>query len=351
MFVGFNGQQRKFRDFTEWEAQDWVMLSALRPAGRGALELTVMISLEPFTLRKIGSPQVFQTGETFSGGPLIDYQHPHDLLMGAGGTYRGPVGPFTTVAGLDLVGSPTLGPTAFMHRASAAHNPQAPLSHHQLDSTHVTPGVVRAGIGARGVMVEGSWFQGREPDEHRTNVDLGALDSYAVRVGWTRGPWHAQASGAQLTLPERTTPYNAKRLTASLEYAGNPASRVHGVTAAFGQNREIHGNLEAYLLEAELAAWGPDVFYTRLESVAKDILDAGFHPRGVFHRHRQSQVGALTLGYVHDVGRGRAGAFGVGGDITVYAVPANLEDSYGQPLSFHAFLRYAFEAGGDAHVH
>ncbi len=29
----------------------------------------------------IGSPQAFRTGETFGNAPLIDYQHPHDLLM------------------------------------------------------------------------------------------------------------------------------------------------------------------------------------------------------------------------------------------------------------------------------
>ena len=97
-------------------------------------------------------------------------------------------------------------------------------------------------------------------------------------------------------------------------------------------------------------------FYTRVESVAKDILDNGFHPRGVFHRHRQSQVGALTAGYVRDVLSMHAGTFGVGADITGYAVPANLKDSYGSPLSFHVFLRYrapiaSSAPGAPVHLH
>ena len=109
--------------------------------------------------------------------------------------------------------------------------------------------------------------------------------------------------------------------------------------AGFGQNREIHGNLEAYLLEATLRPSASNTFYTRLESVAKDILDSGFHP-GAFHRHRQSQVGALTLGYIRDVLRMQAGTFGAGADLTAYSVPANLKESYGSPLSFHVFVRY-----------
>jgi hypothetical protein len=351
-FFGFNGQDRRFRNFSAWEAQNWAMGSGTRSLGAGALDLVGMISLEPFTLHKIGSPQVFQTGETYRGAPLIDYQHPHDLVMGAGGTYRRPVAAFTVTAGADLVGSPTLGPTAYMHRASAAHNPQAPLSHHYLDSTHITPGVVRAGIGTRGLTLEASTFHGREPDEERTDVDLGKLDSFAVRAGWTNGRWRAQASAAQLTLPEAVTPYDARRLTASVEYTGGAAARIRGLTAAFGQNREIHGNFEAYLFEAEVAAWGADVFYSRVESVAKDILDVGFHPRGFFHRHRQSQVDAFTLGYVHSLVRRDAGDFSVGGDVTGYAVPSNLQEAYGRPWSFHAFVRFAFDSSATApHIH
>jgi len=127
--------------------------------------------------------------------------------------------------------------------------------------------------------------------------------------------------------------------------------------AAFGQNREIHGNLEAYLFEATIRPTPMNGVYTRVESVAKDILDVGFHPRGgVFHRHRQSQVGAFTIGYIRDLLTMQAGTLGVGTDITAYAVPANLKESYGSPLSFHVFVRYrapltASPAGGHVHEH
>ena len=122
-------------------------------------------------------------------------------------------------------------------------------------------------------------------------------------------------------------------------------------SAAFGQNREVHGNLEAYLIEATRRV-GKNAFYMRAEHVAKDILDAGFHPLGVAHSHRQSPVNALTLGYVRDLTRRSWGTIGVGGDITGYTVPANLSESYGSPLSFHIFARYRGRAGTPStHVH
>jgi hypothetical protein len=314
-----------------------------------------MFSGEFFTLEDIGSPQVFQTGETYQRAPLIDYQHPHDLFMNLGADYTHRAGATTVLAGAYIVGPAPLGPPSFMHRPSAAENPQAPLAHHLLDSTHITAGVLSGGIEGAGVRVEGGWFQGREPDEDRTDLDLGALDSWSTRLSFARGPWSAQASGGRLKKPEATSPYDLTRLTASVSYEKGDADRSLAWMAAFGQNREFFGHFEAYLFEATLRRSPRNAFYTRVESVAKDILDAGFHPIGFAHRHRQSQVGALTLGYVRDViGGGKPsrfpGSLGLGADITGYYVPANLKESYGSPLSFHVFVRYRGKAG-NAHTH
>jgi hypothetical protein len=352
VFFGYNYQQREFRDFSEWESQNWFMLGAERRTRRDRARLQAMFSLEAFTLEDVGSPQVFQTGETFKNAPLIDYQHPHDLIMALGADYQVMAGRVRLAFGADLVGSPTLGPAPYMHRASASENPQAPLAHHYLDSTHITHGVLRTGVGLGRFMLEGSWFRGQEPDEDRLDLDLGPLDSGAVRISWLHGPWSAQLSGAYLTRPERVTPFDAKRVTASVARDAGVGSRGLSWMAAFGQNREAHGNFEAYLLEATWRPSAPNAFYTRFESVAKDILDAGFHPT-VFHRHRQSQVTAMTGGYVRDFIQNVRGSLGVGGDITAYGVPANLKESYGSPLSFHVFLRVrgATRPGGHAHVH
>jgi hypothetical protein len=188
VFAGYNYQQRRFADFAAVESQNWFMLDASRTAGAGRLTLTGMLSLEPLTVGRMvyagdggmervyatsqtgvrvpfgGSPQLFQTGESYQGAPLVNVQHPHDLVMALGATYRIARPHATYVFGADLVGSPTLGPTPFMHRESARDNPQVPLTHHDLDSTHITPGVLRAGVETGALAFEASIFRGEESE-------------------------------------------------------------------------------------------------------------------------------------------------------------------------------------------
>lgn len=57
-----------------------------------------------------------------------------------------------------------------MHRFSGMANPEAPISHHWLDSTHVTFGVATAGLVYKGLKLEGSVVTGREPDENRWDI-------------------------------------------------------------------------------------------------------------------------------------------------------------------------------------
>lgn len=344
-FGGYNYQHRKFTDFDESESQNWLMTSLNKTfASESHLDVIGMFSLEPFTLRKIGSPQVFQTGETFKGAPLIDYQHPHDLIMNLGATYAHPIGSTSVTIGAYAVGPAPLGPSVFMHRPSATYNPQAPLSHHYLDATHVTPGVVSIGVERSGFMIEAGAFHGQEPDEDRLDLDTAALDSYSARVSWAGGPWQFQISGADLKTPERKSPYDATRITASAAYFKGDEHRSIAWMSAFGQNREVFGKLEAYLFEATFRA-GKHSIYGRAENAAKDILDAGFHPIGVKHTHRQSVISAFTGGYVRDLVSRSIGTFAVGGDVTGYLVPANLDESYGSPVSFHVFIRYSGAAG------
>src|SRR5206468_4399702 len=70
VFFGYNYQHRKFTDFSAWESQNWFMVEGQGQVGPGLLTLPAMFSLEPFTMQNIGSPQVFQTGETYKTGPL-----------------------------------------------------------------------------------------------------------------------------------------------------------------------------------------------------------------------------------------------------------------------------------------
>jgi hypothetical protein len=339
VFATWNYQYRKFRDFQEFESQNWFMGGLERRFSAGRLNVDAMVSLEPFTIQALGSPQVFQTGETYQQAPLVDYQHPHDFVMELGATYTRSVPNGSAFGTAALVGSPALGPTSFMHRPSAVENPSVPLSHHQLDATHITHGLVSLGIRRRSLGVEGSWFHGEEPDERRTDLDFGALDSWAARLHWQHSGWEAQISGGRLTSPERINPFNdVTRLTASLGYTA--ADGRLAAFAAWGQNREVHGTLDAYLLEATYRPRVRDAWYTRFELVTKDILSPGRHTPGETHVHPLSRVGAGTIGYVYDLLQSSKGVVGVGGDVTAYRVDPNLRDNYGAPLSFHVFLRY-----------
>ena len=380
VFAGYNYQQRLFADFAAIESQNWFMLSGSRRAGRGRLTVTGMLSLEPLTIGRLvyagdggmdrvyafsttgervpfgGSPQLFQTGESYQQVPFTNVQHPHDLVMGLGATYRveGPGAAYTF--GADLVGSPTLGPTPFMHRESARDNPQVPLTHHDLDSTHITPGVLRAGVETGPMTFEASVFRGEEPDQddNRFNIEKPALNSWAARVGWHQGPWRAQFSGGRLHNPEWFEPYQQTRITASVEFDGAIAARPFAATLAWGHHEEDNGfndHSDGYLLEWDLRATGRTSVYGRAEVSAKQIFGLGLHPAGFNHRHVYSHIDPLTLGLVRDIGPTRWNRLGIGADLTVYRMSDDLVQFFDGSRSFHVFLRWRPAHVSGAHVH
>ena len=109
-----------------------------------------MVSLEPLTVPGCGYPDLLATGEVCDGHAIVDRQHPHDLIIEAAASY---VRPLSANVALQfyggLAGEPALGPAAFPHRLSAVMNPIAPVSHHWLDATHLTYGVVTGGLISR----------------------------------------------------------------------------------------------------------------------------------------------------------------------------------------------------------
>jgi hypothetical protein len=276
--------------------------------------------------------------------------------MNLGATYRLAGARVTYVFGADLVGSPTLGPTPFMHRESARDNPQVPLTHHDMDSTHVSEGVLRGGIAVGPMTFEASVFRGEEPDEddNRFNIERPALDSWAARVGWRRGPWSAQFSGGSLRNPEWFEPYQTTRITASIEYNGAFASRPLAATLSWGHHREDNGfndHADGYLLEADFRATVRTAVYGRFEDAAKQIFGLGLHPAGFNHPHNYSHIDALTLGLVRDVGPAPWGRLGIGADATVYRMSPDLIPYFDGSRSFHVFLRWRPTPPSTAHVH
>jgi len=380
VFAGYNYQQRLFADFAAIESQNWGMLSATRQAGPGKLTLTGMLSLEPLTIGYLvdagdggmtrvdavsptgehvrfgGSPQLFQTGESWQTVPFINIQHPHDLFMSLGASYRIERPNAAYVFGAALVGEATLGPTAFMHRESARDNPQVPLTHHDLDSTHISEGVLRAGVEHGPMTFEASVFRGEEPDQddNRFNIETPALDSWAARVGWHRGPWRAQVSGGRLHKPEWFEPYETTKVTASIEFDGAIAARPLAATLAWGHHHEDNGyndHADGYLFEWDLRATARTAIYGRVEVSAKQIFGLGLHPVGFNHPHVYSHITPFTLGAVRDVGPVRWGRFGIGADATVYHMSDDLIPFFDGSRSFHVFLRWRPLRNSMVHVH
>ncbi len=327
------------RGATQSFSTSMLMFMARRELTDGAFGVRLMVSGDPL-MGKSGYPLLFQTGETANGTePLIDRQHPHDLLMEAALTYSHDFGAGTSAfvyAGLP--GEPALGPNAFMHRLSALDNPEAPLSHHWLDSTHITWGVLTAGYVVGGVKLEASAFNGREPDQNRYDIEVRALDSYALRASYNPSErWSLQASFGRLASPEQLEPQvSVRRSTASLSYNA-PVANWWQTTLAFGRNTPSAGAAtDAWLLESAAAVSPALTLFARYEHVAKDEL---FLPDQPLYG-RTFTIQKLSLGSVYDFARWAQVRFGIGALVSTYDYPGSLNASYGsRPRSFMVFIR------------
>ncbi|MDT7687416.1 MAG: hypothetical protein QOE46_175 [Acidobacteriota bacterium] len=337
------------RGVTKFESQNWFMPMAYRKVGRGTLQLRSMFSAEPFTFPPGGSPLLFQTGETYKGQPLIDKQHPHDLFMELSAQYTLPVGERGTwFTYFGYPGEPALGPVAFMHRMSASENPSATLSHHLQDSTHIAFGVLTTGFTYRWLKLEGSLFNGREPDENRYDFDSHKWNSRSARLQFAPNRnWVAQVSYGFLRSPEGQEPdADVRRVTASVQYnkafdRGNWASSL-----VWGRNHvSEHGetrNLNGYTFESTVNFLDKNYLYTRLELVDKDeLLRASDRTLlGITNDHPSFRVGAYTFGGARDLWNTNKLSFAVGSDLTFYSKPAALDPVYGNnPVSWKLFFR------------
>jgi len=319
------------------------MAMARRPLGPGTLGLRSMMSLEPATIGKDGYPLLLQTGETADGRtPLIDRQHPHDLFMELSGSYSVSSGDRSLFLYGGLPGEPALGPPAFMHRFSAMNLPVAPITHHWLDSTHITYGVLTAGAVADGIKFEASAFRGREPDQNRWNIEAPKLDSQSFRLSVNPTErWALQASYGRIHSPEQLEPdVNQDRTTASVMYDGNlgGAGRWEG-TLAWGRDRNQPGHtLDAFTAEAAEEIADRHTIFGRAEWVEKDELFVAPDPRA----GRVFDVGELTAGYRYDFWRGVHVSTGIGAAGTLSFVPESLHDAYGAtPASVIVFVHAA----------
>jgi hypothetical protein len=216
-------------------------------------------------------------------------------------------------------------------------NPIAPVAHHWLDSTHISFGVVTAGVVLDRVKLEVSRFNGREPDQHRWNVETGPLDSTAIRLSWNPTPELAlQGSWGHFTDPEQLEPgVDQKRWSASALYAREiaPGWKLAG-TLAWGRKTVEHHKDDAFVAEASLKHRGWTVFGRGEMTENRELLDLDEHGPAF-------RVGKLSLGAIRDFRIAEHLSLGAGGLVGVNVVPDGLAPLYGgnNPVGAMGFLR------------
>ena len=345
-FVQYDNQGGP-RGSDQFGSLNWTMLMASHSVrGNGLFQARTMLSLEPATVTSSGYPLLLQTGESNDDVPLHDRQHPHDFWMELAALYEAQL---TSRLGLELyvapAGEPALGPVAYMHRPSAFDNPLAPISHHWQDATHVTFGVVTAGIFTKRWKLEGSAFNGREPDEERWNFDPIRLDSYSGRL--TVNPdsqWSVSASYGFLNSPERLEPgVSLHRVTASVSN-----SRTLGANGSWASSliwgANVHSGSGDWsnsgLLESEAILDRKNTIFGRLVVTEKSVEELVL-PVEVFSPDTKFNVATLSLGYIRELARVFGATAGLGLTGTLNRVPGSLEPFYGSrtPLGGLVFVR------------
>jgi hypothetical protein len=346
-------QQTGPRGHDKFFSVNWVMPMAQRSYGNSQLTLRAMFSLEPATISGRYYPELFQQGETAFGKPIVDGQHPHNLFMELAAIYDfklGKDGLFSLYVA--PVGDPALGPEAFPHRPSIGGDPLAPLGHHLQDSTHIAYDVLTGGFAfgreQKGLRAEASGFHGREPDENRWHIEVGAIDTWSTRLSGTIAKdWVAQYSLGHLHSPEAVHPeQDVLRQTASIAFHHDFGRASLNSIAVWGRNHTTGTPINAtgYLLEAAWHERDSQTAWTRMENVDRttDLLGAAAPPI-------ESVVGRVqefTGGYAHRVWSCRHASAEVGVQITGYGVPERLTPLYGQhPIGVAGLLQVQLGRG------
>lgn len=351
MGVGFlvDTQQSGPRGGDKLYSPNWFMASAEHRVGeKGAFQFDLMLSLDAATITGERYPLLFQTGETAYGKPLVDAQHPHTFIMSLGFHYAHQLGDDTT---LELyfapVGDPALGPVAFPHRASASELPQATLSHHWQDSTHIADEVVTVGISHKKVRLEASGFYGSEPGENRWIIESGPINSWATRLWFFPSKnWTAQVSVGRIAHPEALEPGDQVRATASLQYSRPMPGGAWSSSFIWGRNHSTatFRNLNSYLVESVFPLTRKNFITGRAELVDKDEL---FNGQPDIERHLDTlygstfRIGAYTIGYTRDVNVLRFVETGIGANFSTYSLPNAIKPYYGNhPVGGNIFVRF-----------
>jgi hypothetical protein len=354
-FVQYDKQGGE-RGNDQFGSLNWLMLMATHDARGGRFQARTMLSLDPLTVTNRGYPLLLQSGETFNGEPLHDRQHPHDFWMELGALYERSITKSLAWSFYAAPsGEPALGPVAFMHRPSAMDNPAAPISHHWQDASHVTFGVLTTGIYTHTWQVEGSVFNGREPNQNRWGFDPIRLDSYSGRA--TLNPnqhWSFEAGYGYLKSPEALNPAESMhRITASIQHGARLGNNGQvATTLVWGANKHssVPSLSHSVLLESEAIVDGRNTLFGRSELVQKSaeeivvadpILTRSGRVLPGLPGNQRFNLRTFQLGYIREAGRTHWATIGLGLGATLNFVTTPLEPYYGSktPAGMFVFLR------------
>jgi hypothetical protein len=343
LFGQYNKQQGPRGD-DQAGSLNWGMFMASHELAGGQFQARTMLSLDPATVGARGYPLLLQTGESYRGQPLHDRQHPHDFFMELGVLYDRVITKWLAYeVYVAPSGEPALGPVAFMHRPSAMDNPLAPIAHHWQDATHISFGVFTAGLYTRQWKLEGSVFNGREPNEQRWDFDPIRLDSYSGRLSVNPdSTWSFTAGYGYLKSPEALHPGESEhRIVASaLRGTAIGADGQRASALVWGANRSSSSSTwsNAVLIESEAILDRWNTIFGRAEYArksAEDLVLPSLPASQVF------SVSNVSAGYIREIARGHGATFGVGVQGIVNFVPPTIETFYGSrtPLGGLIFVR------------
>ncbi|MBS0388402.1 MAG: hypothetical protein JSR15_07955, partial [Proteobacteria bacterium] len=295
-----------------------------------------------------GYAELLQVGEERSdGSAYIDAQHPHSSpVMGLVFSDTIALADQRTLK-LSFAprGESNDGPVAYMHRASARDNPDAPLGHHVgQDVGHISSTVLAARFRNGPWTVEASAFSGAEPEPTHVTLPIGALDSGALRLGYDVNADHRlMASVAHIKQADPAFPgtTSATRLSAST-YDRFMARGQWSVDHAFvlGMIRRDPGGANlASLLDEFTAMRGPSAIWGRLELLQRlgtELALDNVPPTATADDRRW--ISALTVGYSHWLA-GRGGIeCAIGASLTADVIPDAWAHAYGSRTPLTARL-------------
>jgi hypothetical protein len=306
----------------------------------GHLTFSAMTSLGALWRDSAGMPSLMQTGGTYRHSYIHDRQHPNELVMEAAANIW--FGRRNHLLYLAPVGSTALGPSPWMHRASAAADPVAPIGHHWQDATHVSHGVAGLGLRFRLFSLEAAAFNARESDYKWPWPDFshGRLDSFAGRASSGLGPLGVAAWWGYLKHHDPIAPeMQLHRYGASASFDRGRSSTlvVWGMNVHHHDGSShllLHGDPNASphvrsssaLLESTLGLGSKTAIFGRVERVMKNGEELGFSGGDLMALY---DIRTLSLGARRDVASTKFAHVSLGARGSISFLPSTLELAYG----------------------